>query len=95
MQARGSLVLVRRIQAVVHHTHTVVSTLKCTDTTMGREWKKMGHKHVGWHGNIAMGLHEIARSRGRFEGVNRRISGKSSGLARGLILSRLSGGGRR
>ena len=45
---------------------------------MGREWKKMGHKHVGWHGNIAMGLHEIARSRGRFEGVNRRISGKSS-----------------
>ena len=51
---------------------------------MGREWKKMGHKHVGWHGNIAMGLHEIARSRGRFEGVNRCISGKSSGLALGV-----------
>ena len=45
----------------------------------GSEWEKMGHKHVGWHGNIAMGLQEIAR-RGRFEGVNTRISGKSSGL---------------
>ena len=61
--------------------HTLVSTLmfEHDDGWGGSEWEKMGHKHVGWHGNIAMGLQEIAR-RGRFEGVNTRISGKSSGL---------------
>ena len=89
MQAGGLPVLGRRIQAVVHllncelHTHTVVGTpLYGHDDGQGME--KMGHKHVSWHGNIAMGLHEIARSRGRFEGVNRRISGKSSGLELGV-----------
>ena len=52
----------------------------------------MGHKHAGWHGNIAMGLHEIARE-GRFEGVNRRISGKSSAPQAVELTSILSRGG--
>ena len=55
--------------------------------------RKMGHKHAGWQGNIAMGLHEIARSRGRFEGVNRRISGKSSAPQAVELTSILSRGG--